>query len=231
MQEETPILKGPRGDTTREALIKSGIEVFGRDGFDAASTRAISRAAGVNQALIGYHFGGKPGLYLAALKFIADSVTLRMGPLLSAIETELGADDGADADEATGERGLELLHGLTDAFVRMLASDESSSWARLILREQQDPSAGFDILYEGVMHRILGVATQLVARVKNDDATQAQCKLTALTIVGQALVFRSARAAVMREMRWTRLRPTEIGLIQAELRRNVTAILKSENSR
>lgn len=231
MSTETPTIIAARGDTTREALIKAAIEIFGRDGFGAASTRAISESARVNQALIGYHFGGKPGLYLAALKFIADSVMARMGPFVTAIETELAADEDAAPSENSAERSLELLHGLTDAFVQMLTSDESSAWARLILREQQDPSEGFDILYEGVMHRILGVTARLVARTRGHGIAAEQCRLTALTILGQALVFRVARAAVLREMQWTRLTPTEIGDIQAELRRNVAALLKAEGSR
>lgn len=231
MGTETPTMTATRGDATREALIKAAIEIFGRDGFDAASTRAISESAAVNQALIGYHFGGKPGLYLAALKFIADSVTARMGPLVASIEAELTTDADAPPSKKSAQRGLELLHGLTDAFVQMLTSDESSAWARLILREQQDPSEGFDILYEGVMHRILGATTELVARVRHGGATPEQCKLTAVTILGQALIFRAARAAVMREMKWTRLTPTEINDIQAELKRNVAAILEAGNSR
>ena len=124
MSAETPTtMTSTRGDTTREALIRAAIEIFGRDGFGAASTRAISESAGVNQALIGYHFGGKPGLYLAALKFIADSVTARMGPLVGAIETELGADEATSASEKSARRALALLHGLTDALVQMLTSD------------------------------------------------------------------------------------------------------------
>jgi hypothetical protein len=52
-----------------------------------------------------------------------------------------------------------------------------------------------------------------------------------MTIVGQALVFRTARAAVLREMGWAHLAPQAIQDIQAELRRNVAAILEAENSR
>ena len=39
-----------RGDQTREALVAAAMDIFGRDGFHAASTRAIARAAGANQA-------------------------------------------------------------------------------------------------------------------------------------------------------------------------------------
>jgi len=215
-----------RGDATREALIRAGIDMFGRDGFDAASTRAISEAAGVNQALIGYHFGGKPGLYLAALKYIADTVVARIGPLVATIETELDADTGDGA--AAADRAIALLHRFTDAFAGMLTSEESKSWARLILREQQDPSEGFETLYTGVMQRILGMTTRLVARARGLDASAAACKLTALTIVGQVLVFRSGREAVLRQMGWQRVAEAELEAIQAELRRNVSAILTAE---
>jgi AcrR family transcriptional regulator len=229
MNDGTPI-GARRGDATREALIKAAIETFGRDGFDAAGTRAISEAAGVNLALIGYHFGGKPGLYLAALKFIADSVVERIGPLVAAIETELAGDAGAGG-AAAAQRALALLNELTDALVGMLTSRDSQAWARLILREQQDPSEGFELLYEGFMRRLLGVTARLVGRARPGDASPEDCKLTALTILGQALVFRAARAAVMREMGWAQLSPNEIEAIQAELRRNVAAMLEAENPR
>ncbi|MBN9445309.1 MAG: TetR family transcriptional regulator, partial [Bosea sp.] len=47
---------------TRQALIRAGLDLFGRNGFDATSTREIAQAAGVNSAGIAYHFGGKDGL-------------------------------------------------------------------------------------------------------------------------------------------------------------------------
>src|SRR5215831_11931284 len=103
-----------RGEPTREALVRAAIEIFGRDGFDAASTRAISDAASVNQALIGYHFGGKPGLYLAALRFIAASVSARLGPLVDSIEAQLAAD-GTRGGKKVAERSLAALQALLEA--------------------------------------------------------------------------------------------------------------------
>lgn len=224
MTEPTPA----RGDATREALVRAAIDTFGRDGFNAASTRAISEAAGVNQALIGYHFGGKPGLYVAALRHIADSVIERIGPLVAAIDSELD-ENVADETEAA-DRAIALLHRFTDAFAAMITSDESQAWARLILREQQDPSEGFEVLYDGIMRRILGLTTRIVARVRRMDEAAPQCKLTAFMIIGQVLVFRMGRAAVFRQMGWKRVSPAELEAIQAELRRNVTAILQAEKS-
>src|SRR5574337_968183 len=75
-----------RGDHTREVLVDAAIEIFGRDGFRAASTRSIADAAGVNQALIGYHFGGKPGLYLAAFERITNAIEQHLLPVTRPIE-------------------------------------------------------------------------------------------------------------------------------------------------
>lgn len=52
-----------RGPTSRSALEDAAREAFARRGYTAASTRAIADAAGVNVALIKYHFGGKRQLF------------------------------------------------------------------------------------------------------------------------------------------------------------------------
>jgi AcrR family transcriptional regulator len=50
---------------SREALLAAGTELFAERGFDGVSVQAIARKAGVNPAMISYHFGGKRKLYLA----------------------------------------------------------------------------------------------------------------------------------------------------------------------
>ena len=66
---------GPRGHLrsgtsnvpTRERLVQAAIETLKEEGFAGASARAIAAAAGVNQALVFYHFGTVNDLLLAAL--------------------------------------------------------------------------------------------------------------------------------------------------------------------
>jgi AcrR family transcriptional regulator len=57
----------PAGEATRHQIIEAALETLKRDGFAGASSRAIARAGGFNQALIFYHFGSLDGLLLAAL--------------------------------------------------------------------------------------------------------------------------------------------------------------------
>lgn len=50
----------------REKLIDAAIRLFGRDGFDATSLRAIADEAGVSWGLVRFYFGSKDGLREAA---------------------------------------------------------------------------------------------------------------------------------------------------------------------
>src|SRR5690606_4820124 len=77
-----------RREGTRAALIDAATRVFGRDGFHAASTKAIAREAGANPALISYHFGGKEGLYVAVVEHIVESMAARVGPIAVEVEAE-----------------------------------------------------------------------------------------------------------------------------------------------
>src|SRR3989449_9953158 len=50
---------------TREALLAAGTELFAERGYEGVPVSAIAQNAGVNKAMINYHFGGKRKLYLA----------------------------------------------------------------------------------------------------------------------------------------------------------------------
>jgi AcrR family transcriptional regulator len=61
-----PRSSGP--DTgTRTAILAAARSVFARRGFEGASTRHVARIAGVNNAMIYYHFNDKDQLYRAVL--------------------------------------------------------------------------------------------------------------------------------------------------------------------
>ena len=50
--------------STRESILDAAMTILGRDGMQALTTRAIAREAGVNQALINYHYQTKSNLLL-----------------------------------------------------------------------------------------------------------------------------------------------------------------------
>lgn len=223
MSTATGTATGPtRGDATRDALVAAALEIFGRDGFHAAGTRDIARAAGVNQALIAYHFGGKEGLYLAVFEHIAAQILQRQQPAIEAIQAALAAPDDCRDRQERHARYFPLLMRFVDGLAAMLTSRESAAWAQLILREQQRPTSAFALLYERLMGRMLGLLTALVQRLRGDGG---DVRLQVATTVGQALVFRAANATVLRLMDWQEIGPAQLAAIQRQIRGNLQAQL------
>ncbi|WP_243293902.1 TetR/AcrR family transcriptional regulator [Geothrix mesophila] len=87
MTDSRDNLKMPAPITnSRLMLLKAAIRIFAEKGFEGASIREISDAAGVNSSLISFHFGGKAGLHAASLHLasrmaIHTAKTLPMPPL------------------------------------------------------------------------------------------------------------------------------------------------------
>lgn len=57
---------------TRSRLMESALLLFAERNFEGVGIREIAAKAGVNSALVQYHFGGKEGLYMAAMRWVDD---------------------------------------------------------------------------------------------------------------------------------------------------------------
>ena len=91
---------------------------------------------------------------------------------------------------------LTALLAIIDRFAEMMVHPDSSAWARFIVREQMEPTAAFDLLYGGVMGRLVDHLSALIVRIGGGHCDAAEARLKTLAIVGQALVFRVARATL-----------------------------------
>jgi TetR/AcrR family transcriptional regulator, regulator of cefoperazone and chloramphenicol sensitivity len=213
------VLQEP-GEATRQRLIDAALAVFGEFGFDGASTRMLADRAETNLAAIPYHFRSKEGLYRAAAQYIVDRMAEQTAPLLEDIEQALRHAP------LPRDRALELMHKYTDVLVAILVgSQEAGSWAAFIMREQLQPGAAFDLLYEGMMRRVGDAGTGLLAsilkRSKNDPAVN----LKAVAILGQILVFRNCRQTALRRLGWKEFSAERLKQIQSMIRENVDLIV------
>jgi AcrR family transcriptional regulator len=59
----------PTGEDTRGALLDAAREMFVERGYEGATVRAIAQRAGVDAAMVNHWFGGKDGLFVAAMEF------------------------------------------------------------------------------------------------------------------------------------------------------------------
>ncbi len=108
---------------TRARILAAAAELVGERGWDAVTTRAVAERAGVNQALVHYHFGSMDLL-------LRDAV-------LAAMRSEL------DAALAPLMAGGSLADGLRGLAAELAALDPASPRAMLfveaILRTARDP--------------------------------------------------------------------------------------------
>jgi AcrR family transcriptional regulator len=128
---------------TRQALLRAGAELFAERGFDGVSTEDIAERAGVNKALISYHFRGKRGLYVAILR----STFAAMAERLAAIEAS-----------APGAR--EALRAILEVFRDM--TQERHGFPTLFLREVL--STGIEPALLPYLVEIIGVSRRLAER-------------------------------------------------------------------
>src|SRR5437588_8157475 len=84
-----------------QRLLDAAIDHFGQKGLEGSSTRAIAAAAGTTMSSITYHYGGKEGLYLAAVRHIASQIGEHLDPALRASKDLTAQDSGPEAVSRT----------------------------------------------------------------------------------------------------------------------------------
>lgn len=198
-----------RSDSTRQALIAAGIHLFANKGFSEVSNRQLSSAAGVNQALIGYHFGNKDGLYQAIFEQIAGDLgsklkttTATLSDDRQAITAEIASLTAAGLPSATHARCLHAVLELLSTYADLLLEPGVEDYAKLIIREQFAPSQVFDLLWDGGMGEMLDTLSHFVALSRARTDSIESDRITALMLMGQVLMFRVARATVNKHLDW-----------------------------
>src|SRR4029450_5762031 len=132
-------------DATRESLPAAGSALFGAQGYDGVSVETIAAKAGVNKAMISYHFGGKRGLYRALLTPTFDEVGQAVRELL-----------------ASGHRAPAVIARFLDLDAE-IASTRRPAFPALFLRE----ALSADRLDREVIPRvgvIVGTLMEVIAR-------------------------------------------------------------------
>lgn len=131
---------------TRHALVAAGATLFGEKGYDAVSIEDVAVRAGVNKALISYHFGGKRGLYAEILAHGFREIARRI---------EVAEAQAADAAVAVHD-----LLRVFDAFCR-----EHPEFPGLFMRE---------VLSTGIEPRVLPHLAAIIAAVRRIAARGAR---------------------------------------------------------
>jgi AcrR family transcriptional regulator len=177
---------------TRQRLIEAAILTFAEKGFDGAGIREIAKRANANSALVTYHFGGKEGLYLEALRYIFARKACHVAELAAMPRFE-----GPGAREAA----LQGLKTHIRAFMEdLMACDRGpdpldEAAMALMAREMQAPRPVSSAL---LMEQIRPHVEHLMhcLQVLRPDLSTGELMNMGLSIQGQMLYFRNSLGIV-----------------------------------
>ncbi|AKH44198.1 AcrR family transcriptional regulator [Altererythrobacter atlanticus] len=205
----------------KSRLMDVAVAHFGRRGFEGASTRDIATAADTAMSSITYHFGGKEGLYLACADHIAAQIRERQTEAFALF---------LDAMSLTPDEAIERVLLVGDSMAVMMLDPASADWARIVVREQQDPTEAFDRLWRGVMEDLMLGVQALLSRICPNHS-RIELRALAILLFGQVMVMRSARASVCKALEVEELGQEQAARLRDRLRRNILAILNAEKTR
>jgi TetR/AcrR family transcriptional regulator, regulator of biofilm formation and stress response len=120
----------PTGESTRERIVRATVELMAENGIDRVRTRTIAERAGVNPALVHYHFGS-----ISALVFEAAEHALiqELGPSIDALMSGASIHEGMRAVLEWIEREGQRTPGstiLAEAMVKATRDPEFRRWTR-----------------------------------------------------------------------------------------------------
>ena len=126
---------------SKNKLLSSAFEEFAKNGFFGASTRDIAARANINISSILYYFGGKKGIYTAALKNMVAVVNDMTADLTAQYQIIQKSENQQDA--------ANLLKDFMRRFLMIICSATlSSDMKKVFLSEYSCPSDEFSILYD-----------------------------------------------------------------------------------
>lgn len=124
---------------TRQRILDTAEAVFMEMGYDGASLRQVTGAAGVNLAAVNYHFGSKEGLFHAVLTRRLQGLNQARLKALDALEAKAG---GAPLKPS------QIVDAFFGTLLRMAATDGAGGgvFLRLIGRTLTEPGEFIRVL-------------------------------------------------------------------------------------
>ena len=157
---------------TREALLAAGADLFAERGYEGVPVWAIAEKAGVNKAMISYHFGGKRNLYLAIVEATFADIVSKVEHLA---ESRVSAP--------------EVLRALIAA-VGDVASRRHPHFCTMMLRELLAGGPHLDPKTVAMPLRVLAAVKRVVERGVLEGAFRpVDPLLTHLSLVGSLVFF------------------------------------------
>lgn len=193
-----------RGALARERMVLSALDLFGRHGFDATTTRMIAQAASMNLGAIPYYFGSKEDLYAEAAGYLASFIQQAQAQPLAQLQTQSEATQDVSAL-------IELVVGFMLTEARLLLADKvPASWVQFFLRAQAEQGEAFERVFSQVVEPVQQCLSQVVARIVLRPADDFQARALTFLILHQFVCLRLVDTVLMRRLNWDAITPERV---------------------
>lgn len=163
--------------TTRERLLKAGMEQFATKGFEKTTVRDICKQADANLNAIKHHFGDKWELYLAVLEHCRTTG----GP---SIVPDIPLD-------ASAEKQLHLfVHSVVKTMFKRRQSSVAKFGFQLMMRELQNPTGALQIGMKFVILPHWKRLNSILEKLLPEGIDEVSQHLLAFSVIGQINSYR-----------------------------------------
>lgn len=183
------------GDCRERLLHTAGI-FYAERGHDSASTRELTRAAGVNLAAIAYYFGGKHGLQRAVIEHVVAACRERTWDVFEQLD--------AATERANGnpEALSEATAAFADSFLRAaLPVNRETWWVTILTRAMGSLPEREAPLYESLFRPANQILQRLVVAATGETDPDRLGVLTE-ALAGDFLTFCKNYSVVLRSLGW-----------------------------
>lgn len=159
-----------RGGDTRGQLLRAAVAVIAEDGWAAATSRVVADRAGVNNAMVHYHFGSVDALRRAAVWHVLEAELA--GPMAAILEPG------------------DLLEGITEAVGRLVAEGAGAPGNR-VLAEALVQSMRDAEIRDGLaqaLHALRELLTSRFAQEMQAGRLRSDADPAALAVIFAALI-------------------------------------------
>lgn len=164
---------------TRQRLLEAAGEVFGEQGFRAATIRDICTRANANIAAVNYHFRDKEGLCAEVLKYAYDNA-----------RRKYPSDRGIGPDASPEQR----LRAFIYALLHRILDEERMAWhGQVIFREMVEPTEALQALVHEGIYPEFEHLRMIVQDLLGPQASPEQVLQCVWSITGQCLFYFHAR--------------------------------------
>jgi AcrR family transcriptional regulator len=161
-------------EATRAKLLEAAGEVFAEVGYHRATIREICARAGVNGALINYHFGDKLELYNQMLQRLVSAA--RIDAVRAALNQQ------APPEEILREVIKARLRGVS-------AGDQGGRLFRIFTHEMAHPTPAMTRIVNGISRPVYNQLCEIVGALAGLPADDEQTRLCAHSIMGQVILY------------------------------------------